>query len=145
MAYNPEDYTPHRGTMKLLNKIIEVNDNYSHCDVHITPNSTFFEPEIQGIYNWVGIEYMAQAVAAFGGFHNEKPCVGFLLSVRRFTSTQAFFPVDCTLNIKAHKVYIEDMVGVFDCEIWLNNTCIAKAKLNTIQPPEDQVKEILGN
>ena len=143
MSLQSEQYIPHRGKMSLIDNVLEVNDDYALCEVIITDQSTFYEAEISGIYNWVGVEYMAQCVASYAGFHSQSINIGLLLSVRRFKSTLAFFSEGSVLKIKANKVFLEESLGVFDCEIKLGGELIASAKLNTFQPPADKIDEIL--
>lgn len=133
---NIENYIPHRHGMRLIDKIIDVNDNYALCENHINHNSLFYCPSILGIMPWIGIELMAQTVAVFAGFqqHKSEPDIGLLLSVRQFTCTKPYFPKNTCLIIKATKIYLEDNVGVFQCDIELNNESIASARLNTLQP-----------
>ncbi|HLF66395.1 MAG TPA: hypothetical protein VI522_02140, partial [Gammaproteobacteria bacterium] len=73
----------------------------------------------------------------------QKPHAGLLLSVRKFSSDQAYFKLGQKLMIVADKVYLEDNVGVFNCNIKVDNNIIATAKLNTYQPSKEKLKEIL--
>lgn len=141
----PDQLLPQRDSMQLIDNIIEINDEFARCDMQVRASNIFYEPTIKGIYAWVGVELMAQTVALYAGFHSpgDKPNIGLLLSVRQCKLEKIQFPLDKTLIIQANKVYLEDNVGVFRCEIFSDNTCIASARLNTYQPPAEKLRNIL--
>lgn len=144
---NIENYIPHRHGMRLIDKIIEVNDDYALCETHINHDSLFYCPSISGIMPWIGIEFMAQTVAVFAGFqqHKSEPDIGLLLSVRQFICTKPYFSENTCLIIKATKIYLEDNVGVFQCDIELKKESVASARLNTLQPdPHNLVNLLTG-
>lgn len=144
----PDQLLPQRGTMKLLDKTIEINDDFSQSEMQVRDNNIFYEPAIKGIYAWVGIELMAQTIVLFASFHssNKQPQLGFLLSVRQYKHKNLFFSLHDRLIIQANKIYLENNIGVFNCEIFCNHEIVASAKLNTYQPAQDKLKEILrGN
>ncbi len=145
---SPDQVLPQRDTMQLIDKVIEINDDFSRCEMQVRDDNIFYEPAIKGIYAWIGIELMAQTVAAFAGFHStgNQPSIGLLLSVRQYKHKNQSFSLGDKLIIQANKIYLEDNIGVFNCEILYNNKCLASAKLNTYQPAKDKLAEILlGN
>lgn len=56
---------PHSGKMSLLDNIVEYGDDWLSAEVCITADSMFADEK--GVPGWVGLEYMAQAVAAYAG------------------------------------------------------------------------------
>jgi predicted hotdog family 3-hydroxylacyl-ACP dehydratase len=147
-----EQVIPQKEGMKLIDRIIEFSDEQIVCESIIQKNNLFYDSKINGVYSWVGVEFMAQAIAAYAGCSkyqentNNKHSIGFLLSVRKFSTTQDYFKCDDKLIIKAEKIYLSDGVGVFLGEIIINKKTIASAKLNTYQPGKDKVEQILkGN
>ncbi|MEI8649751.1 hypothetical protein P4S73_20700 [Paraglaciecola sp. Hal342] len=96
------DYVPHTGDMSLLDHIIDYGQGWLHASVLITEHSIFIED--QGVSATVGIEYLAQAVAAYSGSKpralGEKPKLGFLLGIRRYESSIDYFPIGSRITLK---------------------------------------------
>lgn len=143
-----EKFIPHKLPMRLIDKIIEVNDNKSICEAYLTENHIFYDKKINGIYSYVLLELMAQTSGVLARFQggrslDDQPRVGFLLSIRKFKSSRAYFTVNNTLRIIAEKIYIEDSLGAFNCYVSLDDEIIANARLNAIEPTDEQLKTIL--
>lgn len=140
-----EKFIPQQPPMRLIDVIIEVNDKLASCHATISENNIFYDATIQGVYSWVGVELMAQAAAVFASYQGRKnePQMGFLMSVRKFSSSVPYFKLHDALRIIAHKEYLEDNVGVFQCEIFLNHKLIASANLNAFVPTKEQAQAIL--
>lgn len=133
------DILPHADPMILLTKLIEFSEDTVSCDVNINADSMFYDEGINGVPAWVGIEYMAQAIAAYAGIQaqlqNQPVKVGFLLGCRRFESESTQFVNGDILRIKVQRLYQEDNgLGSFDCQIYLQNVMICQAKLNVFSP-----------
>lgn len=142
MILDPEKCLPHRKPMCLIDSILEVSEKSVHCQTLITKNNIFYDPAICGIYAWIGIELMAQAAGIFAYFQNpsQKPSIGFLISVRKFTCVQPHFKLNDLLTVIADNEYLQDSMGVFQCGIMLNNKLVASAKLNAFQPSPQQIE-----
>jgi len=139
MLNSPSQYLPHAGRMCLVDSILEVRKNSISCEVNITENNIFYEPAIGGIHSWVGIELMAQAIGIYANYQSnpaEKPKIGFLISVRKFSTTLPYFKLYDKLTIIADNEYSENGVGVFQGKILLNNQEVAKARLTVLEPNE---------
>jgi predicted hotdog family 3-hydroxylacyl-ACP dehydratase len=96
-----------------------------------------------GMPCWVGLELMAQAMAAWAGKRaqdEQKPVkVGFLLGTRRFESTMSHFPLGAQLFICAKEELVsDDGLAVFKCEIQLDDQVVAWAQVTALQPPDVQ-------
>ncbi len=140
-----EKIMPHKAPMLVLDKIIEKKDDAAICEVTISSQSIFYHKEIQGIYAWVGIEFMAQTIGAYAGMmhYPGEPELGLILSVRQFTTSKAYFALGETLTVIAEKEFMQDNVGVFNTSILINGETVATARLNTIVPPKDKLEKIL--
>jgi len=140
-----ERFVPHRESMALIDSIVEINQELVHCKSTIMEDNIFYDTEIAGVYAWVGIEFMAQTMAVFVSSQNpqQKPQIGFLISVRNFSSTVPYFRLGERLDIIAHKEFLQQDIGVFQCEIFSKNKLLASAKLNAFQPSQDQVEVYL--
>lgn len=121
---------PHGGQMVLLDRLISIDDDSVCAEVTIRSDSVFCS-EIDGgsssgssigVGAWVGIEYMAQAIAAHGGhvahLRFEPVKVGFLLGARRYQALQPSFLVGSVLYVHARRVLQGDNgLIAFDCSI----------------------------
>lgn len=139
---------PHSGKMSLLDRVVEF-DFQTLCittEVDITPDSMFFDSEINGIPTWIGFEYMAQSISALSGIYgrtqNESPKVGFIMSVNSFVSEIPFFPAGTTARMVVKQTMRMDKVVTFDGKIFLGDALAATATLNTIEV--DDPKAMLG-
>lgn len=137
---------PQTGKMRLIDRAIEITDDVARCAVQIRKDNIFYHDDIGGIDAWIGIELMAQAVALFASFHGagNTPKTGLLLSARQFVHKNKAFLLDDQLTIQVNKVYMEDSVAVFHGEIFCRGECVASAKLNAYQPPENKLQAILA-
>lgn len=143
--YQVSEVVPHAGKMSLLTRIVNYGEDWLEAEVDITKDSLFVEEK--GVPAYVGIEYMAQAVAAFAGIQqraqNQAPKLGFLLGTRRYHVNTEWFPLAATLSIRV----VRDMVaenGLHVFQTTLTTSQIsASASLNVFQPdnPEQFLKE----
>jgi predicted hotdog family 3-hydroxylacyl-ACP dehydratase len=115
-----EEVVPHAAPMLLLDSLLEAGDDYLLCAVTVRDDGLFDD---QGrIPGWLGVEYMAQAIAAFSGLQSyrrgEPAKLGFLLGTRRFSSDRAFFYCGEELTVRVERV-VQDGSGMaaFDCRI----------------------------
>lgn len=101
---------PHGQEMVLLDGILGLDDTSLTAEVVIRESSQFYRPtgdplcEGQaGVPAWVGVEYMAQAVAAWSGAREKKaqngPKIGFLLAVKEYSCSHPLFPLGSRLTV----------------------------------------------
>jgi predicted hotdog family 3-hydroxylacyl-ACP dehydratase len=87
---------------------------------------------------WVGIEYMAQAIAAYAGVMSKRAGdpvkLGFLLGTKRYNSNVAEFRAGSTLTVHVEKTIQDDNLGAFECNIQGCGVEVT-ANLNVYQPP----------
>lgn len=131
------DYIPHRGKMLLLDALIAADNDHAIATVTLRRDSLFVTDK--GVPASVGIEYMAQTVAAYSGAidrqSGQPPKIGLLLGSRRYDSHCDFFAVGDTLHIAVSPVYMEEnALGVFDCRIDRDGQTLVTATLNVLQP-----------
>ena len=141
-AYPIASVLPHSAPMILLDELVSYDDENVSCRVTITPTMPFFDDAKQGVPRYVGCEYMAQTIAAYGGAHAldnaDEVKIGFLLGSRKYKAEVGVFKLTQTLFIDAKKL-IQDGSGlcVFDCVIKdEDETVLAKAKINVFQPQD---------
>lgn len=135
-AFDIREVVPHSGIMSLLDEVVGYDDQSLCAQVTINEDSLFVEA--QGVPAWVGIEYMAQTIAAYSGViarnAGQPVSVGFLVGTRKYTSNQAFFPLGQTLKVLVHEELRGDNgLGVFRCKI-TSEDLEAVASLSVFQP-----------
>lgn len=130
---------PHAGDMILIDRILSFDDEQIHTHVTVKPGS-LFSREDGTLPAWVGIELMAQSVAAFAGCHarqrGDAVALGFLLGTRKFECNVECFPAGAELTIHSVRSLEDDNgMGVFECHIHAPGIH-ATARLNVFRPPQ---------
>ncbi|MBT3536695.1 MAG: hypothetical protein HN478_22635 [Rhodospirillaceae bacterium] len=115
--------------------------------VEIDDDSLFLEEE--GVPMQIGIEYMAQACAAYAGCKARstggRPGVGFLLGTRNFQSTRAFFRRGARLHVIASVEYQDDAMSMFTCKIDIAGDTVATARISAYQPSDGSLPDALSD
>lgn len=126
---------PHSGKMVLLDRIIDYDEQTLSAELVVRPDGLLGDEKT--VPAWAGIEYMAQAVAAYVGIRSklagEPIKLGFLLGTRRYASNVPCFDVGTVLMIQVKNIIQDDKLGVFDCRIHGKGIEIS-ANLNVYQP-----------
>lgn len=137
---------PHAGDMVFLDSVVSADTSTLTARLCITQRSMFFDGA--GVGAWVGIEYMAQAIAAHAGWlalqRGEPVSVGFLLGSRRYQCSVAAFALGSTLDVHIqHVLQGENGLAAFECSIAERATGLqlASATVTVYQP--DNVNEFL--
>lgn len=130
---------PHAGDMILLDRILSFDEEQIHTRLTVKSDGLFSLPD-GSLPAWVGIELMAQSVAAFAGCHARlkgKPVeLGFLLGTRKFECNVEAFPAGSELTIHGIRSLEDDNgMGVFECHIH-GPGIEASARLNVFRPPQ---------
>ncbi|QXI12444.1 hotdog family protein [Pseudomonas zeae] len=130
---------PHAGDMILIDSITSFDDEQIYTRLTVKTDGLFNLPD-GSLPAWVGIELMAQSVAAFAGCHARQKGnpveLGFLLGTRKFECNVEAFPAGSELTIHGLRSLEDDNgMGVFECHI--NGAGIhASARLNVFRPPQ---------
>jgi len=136
--YQLHELVPHSGTMSLLTRVTAHGEAWLEAEVDIHAASVFVEDA--GVPAWVGIEYLAQAIAAYAGLQqrkqNKAPKLGFLLGTRRYDVNTAWFATGQTLLIRVEQEMVADNgLHVFKGKLTANQI-EATANLNVYQPDD---------
>ena len=140
---------PHAGPMVLLDRVIAVDEESLTAEVGIDEDTLFCDGVQVGA--WVGVEYMAQAIAAHAGhaakLRGAPVKVGFLLGARRYECSHAGFAMGSLLQVRIQRVLQgENGLAAFDCRIdeagKMTDTPLAKATITVFQP--DDVNDFLN-
>ena len=141
------ELVPHAGPMVLLDRVVTIDGETLCAEVTIGPDTLFCGQS--GVGAWVGIEYMAQAVAAFAGYEarmrGEAVRVGFLLGSRRYECNRPEFALGSRLHVHVQRTLQgENGLGAFECRIDDADDAsapLATATVTVFQP--DNVKDFL--
>lgn len=133
-----EQLLPHAHPMILLDEISDYGDQHLVAHVRIGENSQFFQPR-KGVPSWVGIEYMAQAIAAWSGARmlaaGGEVQIGFLLGSRRYLCPHPYFPLGEYLTVRIEQEFESSNMGVFACVIdGSKESNFATASINVFLP-----------
>jgi predicted hotdog family 3-hydroxylacyl-ACP dehydratase len=137
-SYSVAELVPHSGKMSLLSDIVDYGEDWLQAAVVITPGSTFADHE--GVPAWIGLEYMAQTIAAYSGLqerlHGGKPRIGFLLGARKYSCNVERFAMGQRLLLKViPEVLGGNGLNVFSCELHGDGVS-ASAVVNVFQPAD---------
>jgi predicted hotdog family 3-hydroxylacyl-ACP dehydratase len=136
---------PHEGKMILLDRVLAADADALCAEVTIGPDSQFYDG--LGVGSWVGIEYMAQAIAAHAGYldhlRGEPVKIGFLLGARRYQCSVPLFADGALLRVHIAQVIRGDNgLAAFDCRIEdAAGAVLANATITVFVP--DNVNEFL--
>jgi predicted hotdog family 3-hydroxylacyl-ACP dehydratase len=133
---------PHAGDMVLLDEVLEVGEDYIVTGLAVRNDGLFLWPD-HTVPAWVGLEYMAQTVAAFSGYWRKRQGqaidLGFLLGTRYYECSVSHFCRGSQLRVRAEKVMDgNNDMSVFDCRLEGENV-YAQAKLNLLLPRDSSV------
>jgi predicted hotdog family 3-hydroxylacyl-ACP dehydratase len=132
---------PHSGPMVLLDRLIAVDEETLCAEVVIENDTLFCDGREVGA--WIGVEYMAQAIAAHAGYaaslRGDAVKVGFLLGSRRYECSRPGFAVGSVLHVHVQRALQgENGLAAFECRIDdVNDTSgvpAAKATITVFQP-----------
>lgn len=139
--YRVAELVPHAGVMSLLSRVVDYGDDWLRAEVDIGPDSTFADEN--GVPAWIGLEYMAQTIAAYAGLQQRRqgnaPKIGFLLGTRNYSASADYFAPGETLSVMAQEEVVGDNgLNVFKCEL-RGNQVSASAVINVFQPDNADV------
>jgi len=133
------ELVPHRPPMLLLDRVLSYDGQCVTCETVLGPDSPFVEDG--GVPGVVGIEYMAQAIAAGAGLsardkgQDGGPRVGFLLGCRNLTIAVDSFQVGDRLVVEARRTWGENNIGSFACKVQRGSEVLVEGALTVYQGP----------
>ncbi|MEK1910631.1 MULTISPECIES: hotdog family protein [Pseudomonas] len=130
---------PHAGDMILIDQVLGFDEEQIRTRLTVKPDGLFNRAD-GSLPAWVGIELMAQSVAAYAGCHARQKGqaveLGFLLGTRKFECNVEHFPAGSELQIHALRSLQDDNgMGVFECHLSAPGIQ-AVARLNVFCPPQ---------
>jgi predicted hotdog family 3-hydroxylacyl-ACP dehydratase len=140
------ELVPHSGSMVLLERVLHADTDNLTAEVRIHQASML--ADAHGVGAWVGIEYMAQAIAAHAGWlsrqRGEAVKVGFLLGSRKYEAKVPYFALGSVLQVHVQRVLqAENGLGAYECRIDTEGGIkdAASATVTVFQP--DNVNQFL--
>lgn len=144
------ELVPHAGALSLLHRIVAVEGERLVAEVVVPADGLFTDSQGpgEGVGAWVGLEYIAQAVAAWAGHQGraagQAPRMGFLLGTRRFRCSVARFTPGQRLEVEVVRIYQADNgLGQFEGRVLAGGVEVAAAQV-TVFGPDDPQKFLEG-
>ena len=136
-----ERLVPHRGGMLWLARVLRVDDDGADAEAVVREDHLLADPEADGLPGWVGLEYMAQAIAAWAGARalarGEAAKPGFLLGTRRYECRRPRLAWGLRLRIEARReLFGDNGMGLFACRLLDGDDVIATANVSVFEPPD---------
>jgi predicted hotdog family 3-hydroxylacyl-ACP dehydratase len=137
-----EDLLPHRGTMRLIDRVSACAGDTLTAHATVSGNA-WYADEHGAMPAWIGIELMAQAIAAHialtalraGG--RARP--GVLLGSRSYQALTPSFARAAQLRIDVRELLRGDAGhSAYECTIDHDGTRCAQAVIKAFQPPDFQ-------
>ncbi|MCL1886772.1 MAG: 3-hydroxylacyl-ACP dehydratase [Betaproteobacteria bacterium] len=127
----------HTKPMLIVDRVLTANDQSLTAELLIKADSLFCRNG--AVAAWVGVEYMAQAIAAHAGYlallEKRRVQPGMLLGTRNYTCCCASFPVRSILRIHVNRLFLAaNGLGSYACTIDNTETELANAVLTVFQP-----------
>ncbi|WP_083384777.1 ApeP family dehydratase [Cupriavidus sp. USMAHM13] len=135
------EVVPHAGAMLLIDALLHAGEDDAVARATVRATQLFVDEA--GMPAWVGVEYMAQTIAAWAGMRDRRagraPGIGFLLGTRRYECAQPSFAVGSELTIRVRSELAGDNgLGMFACTIEQDGRMLAQANLSVYQPDDAQ-------
>jgi predicted hotdog family 3-hydroxylacyl-ACP dehydratase len=137
-----EEILPHRGTMLLLDRVLDFSTD--HVSAQYAPRRDAWYADTHGnMPAWLGIELMAQAIAAHVGLLKRsegKPVApGILLGTRRYEAQRPSFAAGEVLRVSAAVTFRDESgLAAYDCGIEAGGASLARATLKVLEPSDFQ-------
>ena len=143
--YPIEELIKHRRGMLLVDRLVSYDASGVVVEVVLKEDTSFLNEDY--VPAWVGIEYAAQAVAAWGGLQaiqdDKGVKIGLLLSCRKYKSTRSHFMLGEVLKINLREIFVDGQMGSYSCIIYDEaGEEIVTAYLSAFMP--ENVEEIKG-
>lgn len=129
---------PHRGKMVLLSRVTAYNKkDYSlSAEYDIGSDCLFYDPALQGVPSWVGLECMAQGISALSGIisqeEGKKPKPGFILSISNLNLAVPILRSGTVIQIQVQEDCRINGVFTYDCQL-SGPFFVGRAKLTVME------------
>lgn len=137
-----ESILPHRGTMLLLASVDAWDDEFLAADANVDPTAWYADAD-GNMPAWIGIELMAQAIAAHVGLLSmragQPARPGVLLGSRKYDASVPAFAPGQPLRVEARELLRStEGHGAYECTISTGGQHLANAVIKVYQPTDFQ-------
>lgn len=134
-----ERLVPHRGGMLWLDRVLYVDAGRVLAEATVREEHPLLEGD--AVPAFAGLEYMAQAIAAWAGARalarGEPARPGFLLGSRRYDCTRPTLALGLRLRIEAAcELFGDNGLGLFACRLLDGEDAFATANVSVFEPPD---------
>ena len=134
-----EELIPHRGSMLWLERVTQARPESIEAEA-VVRRDAWYVDEQAGMPAWLGIELMAQAIAAHVGMQGwlagKPPKPGVLLGCRRYEARVGRFAPGI-LTVVARVAYRDESgFGAYDCAILGAQGELAAGRLKVYEPED---------
>ncbi|EOD56385.1 ApeP family dehydratase [Aeromonas molluscorum] len=138
---------PHQAPMLLLDRLLDYQGARVRCETRVGVQHALLLDEQGNLPAWVGIELMAQTIAAWAGMRgrerDEPVRIGMLLGSRQYQSQVSAFAAGQRLIIEAECLLEDGGMASFECRILSGDRPCAEARLSTYLPSEGELATLL--
>lgn len=118
--------------MRLIDRVIAFDGQTITAQTTLDADCIF--AEASGIPAWVGIELMAQTIAAHGAVEAGGEIQdGLLLGAREYTCHMPYFPLATLFTIHAEPDFVGGSFGLYHCQIKIDDQQVAEARLKVFR------------
>ena len=133
--------------MLLLDRLLDYQGARVRCETRVGVQHALLLDEQGNLPAWVGIELMAQTIAAWAGMRgrerDEPVRIGMLLGSRQYQSQVSAFAAGQRLIIEAECLLEDGGMASFECRILSGDRPCAEARLSTYLPSEGELATLL--
>lgn len=151
MHYKPaKEYLPHDNPMVMIQNVHLVDEENCICSVTVDHQGILspFLNNQRALPNYYAIELMAQTIGVWNGYHgrktNRQTQIGMLLGGRAIKLSIGQFSLTSVLMIHAKLILRDNKLANFECEIKIDDTCVASGRLNVYEPDQTELAELFG-
>lgn len=135
-----ERLIPHRGGMLWIDRVLHCDAQRVVAEATVRMDHLLADEDAPGLPAWMGIEYMAQGIAAWAGgralARGEEIKPGFLLGTRRYEAHRPWLAFGLRLRIECECELMGDNgLGLFACKLLDGETELAIANVSVFEPP----------
>lgn len=127
-----EQLLPHAPPMLWVDEVCACEDDLVRCKLTLRPDHVFVEDGV--VDPLIAVEWMAQTVGALVGLWDRKqdiePRPGFLIAIPEACFEVERFDVGDTLVISAARVWGDDQLASFECQVERAGVQVARAQLS---------------
>lgn len=125
---------PQEPPMRLLEGLLEWDEHQATALARVDPDAWYAAPD-GSAPGWLGLEWMAQAIAAHRGRGEGAPRVGYLLGTRQYQCAWPAFPAGAALEVTAA---VQDLdpggLAAYACAIRHRGAPVAEAVVKVFVP-----------